>query len=53
MDYIDLVLVTQLEAERLTVDASTHLYRLNDTDLSRRAGMLLDAKVPDDFVTAK
>lgn len=53
VDYIDLVLVTQLEAEKLSAEASAHFYRLNDTDLSRRAGMLLDAKVPGDFVTCK
>lgn len=53
MDYIDLVLVTQLEAEKLSADASARFIRLSDADMSRRAGMLLDAQVPGDSVTYK
>jgi hypothetical protein len=53
VDYIDLVLVTQLEVEKLSADASARFIRLNDVDMSRRAGMLLDAQVPGNSVTYK
>ena len=51
LDYIEMVLVTQLEAENLPADASTQFVRLNDVELSRRAGILLRAQAPGNSIS--
>ena len=51
LDYVDLVLATQLEAENLPADASTQLRLVNDADMSRKKGIALNARGPGDSVT--
>ncbi|MBA2434048.1 MAG: hypothetical protein H0V54_03000 [Chthoniobacterales bacterium] len=51
LDYVDLVLATQLEAEDLAADASTQFVRVTDAHMSRRAGILLNAQAAGDSVT--
>ena len=50
-DYLDLILASHFEAEKLPADSTTQLKRVTDANLSGRAGVLLNAKAPGDFVT--
>jgi hypothetical protein len=50
-DYLDLILASHFEAEGLSADSTTELKRVMDANLSNRAGVLLNAKAPGDFVT--
>ena len=52
-DYLELVLASHLEAEELSPGSTAQLKRVVDANLSRRAGMLLNAKAPGNFVTYK
>jgi N-acetylneuraminic acid mutarotase len=51
LDYIDLILATQLEAENLPADSSARLARIADNRMSHQEGILLKAQRPDDSVT--
>ncbi len=52
-DYLELVPASHLEAEELAAGSTAQLKRVVDANLSRRAGMLLNAKAPGNFVTYK
>ena len=50
-DYLELVLASHFEAEKLSAGSTTRLRRVIDANLSRQAGMLLNAEAPGNFVT--
>ncbi len=50
-DYLDLILSSHLEAEELSANSTKELKLVTDANLSNRAGVLLNAKAPGDFVT--
>jgi hypothetical protein len=50
-DYLDLVLASHFEAEKLSANSTTRLQRVIDANLSGQAGILLKAEAPGNFVT--
>jgi hypothetical protein len=52
-DYLELVLTSHFEAEKLSADSTTQLERVIDDNLSGQAGMLLAAEAPGNSVTYK
>jgi hypothetical protein len=50
-DYLELVLASRLEAEKLSADSTTRLKRVVDANLSGRAGILLQTEAPGNSVT--
>lgn len=50
-DYVELVLTSHFEAEALPADSTAQLRPVMDGHLSGKAGILLDAVAPGDFVT--
>ena len=47
------MLASHLEAEKLSADSTTRLKRVVDANLSGRAGILLKAEAPGNFVTQR
>ncbi|MEO8044454.1 MAG: putative Ig domain-containing protein [Spartobacteria bacterium] len=52
-DYLELVLTSHFEAEKLSTDSTSQLKAIVDDNLSGRAGMLLLADAPGESVTYK